>query len=43
MLGGFNGTPAFIGDIIIANETQDGPLNRLFSVFEPIQQYGFHV
>ena len=43
MLTGLTGTAAFIDDIIIASETQDELLNRVFSVFEQVQQYGFHV
>ena len=41
MLTCLTGIAAFIEAINIAREIQDDPLNRLFSVFERIQQYGF--
>ena len=37
------GTAAFTNDIMIASETQDELFNCLFSLFERIHQYGFHV
>lgn len=43
MMTALTGTTAFINDIIIASETPDVLLNHLFSAFEQIQQYGFHL
>ena len=37
------GTIALSDDIITASETQDELFNCLFSVFEQIQKYDFHV
>ena len=43
MLIGIMGATAFLDDIIISSTSQDELLQRLISVFERIQQHGFHV
>ena len=42
-LTGITGATAFLDDIIISDTAPDELLQRLISVFERIQQYGFHV
>ena len=43
MLTGITGTTAFLDNITVSGTTPDELLQRLISVFERIQQYGFHV
>ena len=43
MLTGIMKATAFLDDIIVSGTSQDELLQRLISVFECIQQYGFHV
>ena len=43
MLTIITGATAFLEDIIASGTFQDEPLQRLISVFERIQQQGFHV
>ena len=43
MLTGITRATAFLDDIIISGTSQDELLQQLISVFERIQQYGFHV
>ena len=43
MLSGLPDIAAYIDDILIAAKSQDELLNKQISVFERIQQYGFHV
>ena len=43
MLTGITGATAFLDDIIVSGTSQDELLQWLISVFERIQQYGFHV
>ena len=43
MLTGITGATAFLDDIIVSGTSPDELLQQLISVFEHIQQYGFHV
>lgn len=43
MLTGIMGATAFIDDIIISGTSQDELLQRLITVLDRIQQYGFHI
>ena len=43
MLTGLTGVAAYINDIIVAAAFQGELLQRLFSVLNRIQQYGFRV
>ena len=43
MHSGITGATAFLDDIIISGTSQDELLQWLISIFERIQQYGFHV
>ena len=43
MLTSITGATTFLDDIIVSGTSQDELLQRLISVFEHIQQYGFHV
>ena len=40
---GLTGVAVYIDDIIVAAASRHELLQRLFSVFSRIQQYGFHV